>query len=88
MDATPSRIFIMIDNPIFSVYVAVYNDDEILCLLPLLGLSSDILENVCIYARFILFKQIPGCLICCIRSVKQILGGCGAEKNSLNQTRF
>jgi hypothetical protein len=37
MDATPSRIFIMIDNTFSIVYVAVYNNDEILCLLPLLG---------------------------------------------------
>ena len=37
MDATPSRIFIMIDNTFYSVYVAVHNNDEILCLLRLLG---------------------------------------------------
>jgi hypothetical protein len=49
---------------------------------------SGILDSVCKYVRINLYQQTPGCLICCIRSVEQILGGCVAEKNSLNQTRF
>jgi len=82
-----STLFSLYDG-FCGLFVPIHHSDDIFVCFPFSVLLSDILEVMRISAYFILYKLTPRWYILSIRSIEHFQGGNGAEKDSLNPTRF